>query len=156
MAFTGAEFALRDRFFHSFDVAPTGSQVKFLIEAVGSVTIDNTPFVVTNIESGTATATSGASVNTSNLTRKTVHITALTNGSGTGAGSQLFVNIEASHNGGFDGEEDRIDRIRYESGTATQTDIFSYDEHLPFIRTSIDLTNVGAVDVSTVITGRGV
>lgn len=112
-------------------------------------------FNQTNIESGTSAIT-GSVYDVSRLTRKTVHITALTDGSGTGAGSQLFVNIELSHNGGFNGEEDRIDRIRYESGTATQTDTFSYDAHFPFIRTSIDLDNVGDVDVSTVITGRGV
>ena len=155
MVFTASDLSLRDKLEHSFDSAPTGSQVNLLTTSVGSVSIINVPINVTNIESGTAHATSGASLDTSNLGKTTVSVSVLTNGSGTGTGSQCFIQIQHSHNGGFDGEEDTLDIKRYESGTAAQTDTFSYNSHLSFIRTKMIGSNVGAMDVSTEIHGRG-
>jgi len=103
--------------------------------------------------SNAKTTTNGSSYDTSRLTRKTVFVSALTNGSGTGAGSQLYVNIEASPNNSYWWV---VDSKRYESGTSVQTDIFSYDAHFPYMRVSAIGSNVGTFNVSAIITGRGV
>jgi len=103
---------------------------------------------------GSVTVTSaGSGLDVSRITRKTVFVTALSNGSGTGTGSQLFVNVDTSFN---NSDWFTVDSKRYESGTATQSDIFSYAEHFPFIRTVAIGSNTGAFNVSTVVTGRGV
>tara|TARA_R110000824_G_scaffold186081_1_gene367350 strand:- start:229 stop:573 length:345 start_codon:yes stop_codon:yes gene_type:complete len=103
--------------------------------------------------SAVTSSTVGSSAVVSRLKSKSVFITALTNGSGTGTGSQLFVTVDASPD---DSTWYTIDSKRYESGTATQDDVFSYDSHFPFIRTTTIGSNIGALSVSTTITGRGV
>lgn len=106
-----------------------------------------------SITSGTSSSSVGSAFDISRLTRKSIFISVLTNGSGTGAGSQLFVNVDAS--------PDNItwytlDNVRYESGTSTQSDVFSYAEHIPYIRTEVIGSNIGAFESNTTITGRGV
>ncbi len=106
-----------------------------------------------SIISGTSVDSNGSSFDVSRLTRKSIFINAITDGSGTGAGSQLFVDIEASADNSI---WQILDRKRYESGTAAQEDIFSYNSHFPFMRTSVTGTKVDDFDVTTTITGRGV
>lgn len=106
-----------------------------------------------SIQSGTSTTSTGSAFDTSRLARKAVFIHTLTNGSGTGAGSQLFVNIEASPD---NSTWFIVDNIRYESGTSAQTDVYPYPEHFPYMRTSVIGSNIGAFDITTTITGRGV
>jgi len=161
MVFTINNLGLRDKEFLSYVGAPAGSQVNVSTVTSGTSATINTianevATTSVNIQSGTAHATSGASLNTSELTRKSVFITALTDGSGTGTGSQLFVEIHVSPDGNFLGEENIIDSKRYESGTATQLDVFSYNSHFPFMRTQMIGSNVANMDVSTTITGRGI
>ena len=110
--------------------------------------------ILSQVNLGSVTSTSnGSTFNMSRITRKSVFITALTNGSGTGTGSQLFVNVDASPEGTtwFN-----LDNKRYESGTATQDDVFSYESHFPFMRTVAIGSNIGTFNVSTTIVGRGV
>jgi len=102
--------------------------------------------------SATNSTAVGSAFNIERITNKSVFISALTAGSGTGTGSQLFVTIDVSpdNTNWF-----TIDNKRYESGTATQTDVFSYNSHFPFIRTQAIGSNVGAMSVTTTVTGRG-
>lgn len=112
------------------------------------------PDIFSKISLNAAAATATGSVfNTSRLARKTVFVNVTTNGSGTGAGSQLFVTIDGSADNSV---WQTIDNKRYESGTAAQDDIFSYNSHFPYMRTTTTGANVGAFTTSTVITGRGV
>lgn len=93
------------------------------------------------------TNTNGSSFDISRLTRKSVFVEVQ-------AGSNATVNVEASHNGVFGGEEQTLDSKTYASGTDQQNDTFSYNSHFPFIRTT--LTNASGTTVNTTITGRGV
>ena len=106
-----------------------------------------------SIGSGTSVTAIGSAFDTSRLSRTTVFISALSAGSGTSTGSQLYVNVEASYNGS---DWFVVDNKRFESGPSTQTDVFSYSIYFPWMRTQVIGSNVGAFDTQTVITGRGV
>jgi len=109
-------------------------------------------FNKTNLDA-VAASTTGSTFDVSRLTRKTIFVNVLTNGSGTVTGSQLFVDIDGSTD---DSTWQTIDNKRYESGTAAQDDIFSYNSHFPYMRTRAIGSNVDTFTVSTVVTGRGV
>ncbi|MHA1876726.1 MAG: hypothetical protein ACTSUC_09820 [Promethearchaeota archaeon] len=103
--------------------------------------------------SGVSSTTTGSSYDVSRLTRKSVFVSAITDGSGTATGSQIFVLVEASPD---NSSWYTLDTKRYESGTATQNDIFSYNSHFPYMRTQVIGSNVNTFSVDTTITGRGV
>lgn len=112
------------------------------------------PDIFNKVNLGSVTeTTNGEAFDTSRLSRSTVLISALTNGSGTGTGSQLFVTVDVSHNGS---DWWTVDNRRYESGTARQKDTFGYEAHHPFMRTVAIGSNIDTMNVSTIITGRGV
>ena len=99
---------------------------------------------IVNLGSATVANTSGAGVDVSRITRKSVFVQVQ-------AGSNVTVNIDASPN---NTEWWTIDTKAYSSGAAIQRDIFSYLSHIPYIRTAV--TNISGTTVSTIITGRGV
>jgi len=113
-------------------------------------------FNAVSIISGTSASSVGSFYDISRLTRKSVFISVLTDGSGTSTGSQLFVNVEATPTSGTNAEWYIVDNVRYESGTAVQQDVFSYVSHLPLIRTKVIGSNVGVFECTTTITGRGI
>ncbi len=108
--------------------------------------------IINNINMGSIAADdTGSGLDVGRITRKSVFVRILSDASGAG-NADPTVNIDASYN---DSEWFTLDTKAYSSGTTVQTDVFSYNSHFPWMKTA--LTNVsGTVNLSTIITGRGV
>ena len=89
--------------------------------------------------------TTGSEQDMTRITRKSVYVQI-----STASGAEL--NIDSSINGT---DWSTIDSKTYASGTDLQSDIFSYNSHLPFMRTVFTLGS-NLATASTTITGRGV
>ena len=106
-----------------------------------------------NLES-VSVASTGSSVNISRLSRKSIFVNTVSAQSGT-ATTDVTVNIEASPD---ESTWFNLDSKAYASGTAAGTDVFSYNSHFPYMRTTTTnvTPNSGASTVSTTIVGRGI
>ena len=90
-------------------------------------------------------STTGSAIDISRITRKSVYAQALLNTSG-------IVTIEESADSTV---WSTLGSKLYTSGTSIQSDVFNYEQHIPYIRTSVAYVS-GAATYSTTVTGRGV
>ena len=102
--------------------------------------------ILNNINIGSVSiTTTGSEVDISRLTRKSVFIQI-----STASGASLSIDASTNNTDWI-----ALDTKSYASGTALQSDIFSYNSHFPWMRTVFTLGS-NLATASTTITGRGV
>ena len=90
-------------------------------------------------------STTGSAIDISRITRKSVYAQALLNTSG-------IVTIEESADSTV---WNTLGSRLFTSGTAMQSEVFNYAQHIPYIRTSVAYVS-GTATYSTTVTGRGI